>query len=184
MPLHFSEFGQPGLNWLTDFSGAYLDDIAEFSYSYEEHLRHLCEVLKAQQKADLTIKASKCQICQGSMIYLGHQVGSDLVAPLQPKIDTILGWEPPMTQTDRRAFLGLTGYYRFVKVYGTIVASLTELTSRKQPKKVIWAEDCQTAFDALKVAMCTASVLKAPDFSKEFVVLTILSMVWGQHLHR
>ncbi|KAJ1090264.1 hypothetical protein NDU88_003399 [Pleurodeles waltl] len=41
---------------------------------------------------------------------------------------------------------------------------------KKQPKKVIWTEACQTAFEALKAAMCMAPVLKAPDFSKEFVV--------------
>ena len=49
---------------------------------------------------------------------------------------------------------------------------LTDLASKKQPKKVIWTEACQTAFDSLKTAMCTAPVLKAPDFSQEFTVQT------------
>ncbi|KAJ1152736.1 hypothetical protein NDU88_005511 [Pleurodeles waltl] len=111
------------------FSAAYLDDITVFSSSWEEHLQHLCEVLKNLQRAGLTNKASKCQIGQGSVVYLGHQVGSGQVARLQQQIYTIPAWEPPKTQT-------------------------------------------QAAFDALKAAMCTAPVLKAPDFSKEFVVQT------------
>ncbi|KAJ1153917.1 hypothetical protein NDU88_006675 [Pleurodeles waltl] len=49
---------------------------------------------------------------------------------------------------------------------------LTELISKKQPRKVIWTEACQNAFDDLKAAMCTAPVLKSPDYSKEFVVQT------------
>ena len=83
------------------------------------------------------------------------------MAALRPKIDTILAWEPPKTKTEVRAFLGLTGYSRrFVQGYGTNVSPLTELTSRKQPHKVIWTEACQTTFDTLKKAMCTAPVLK------------------------
>ncbi|KAJ1125468.1 hypothetical protein NDU88_003900 [Pleurodeles waltl] len=86
-------------------------------------------------------------------------------------MDTILAWGLPKTQTGVRSFFGLTGYYRwFVKGYGTIVARLNELTYKKQPKKVISIEACQTALDALKATMCTAPVLKAPDYSKEFVV--------------
>ncbi|XP_069083672.1 uncharacterized protein [Pleurodeles waltl] len=110
---------------------------------------------------------------QGSVVYLGHQVGSWQVAPLQPEIFAILAWEPAKTRTEVRVFLGLIGYYRrFVNGYSTIFAPLTELTSRKQPKKEIWTEACQTAFDALKTDMCTAPMLQAPDFSKEFVVQT------------
>ncbi|KAJ1210124.1 hypothetical protein NDU88_005492 [Pleurodeles waltl] len=41
---------------------AYLDDKAVYSSSWEEHLLHLKEVLKALRQAGLTIKASKCQI--------------------------------------------------------------------------------------------------------------------------
>ncbi|KAJ1217927.1 hypothetical protein NDU88_005514 [Pleurodeles waltl] len=172
-PATFQRLVNQVLAGLDEFSAAYLDDIAVFSSTWEEHLQHLWRVLEALQKAGLTIKASKCQIGQDSVVYLGHQVGSGQVAPLQPKIDTILAWEPPKTQTEVRAFLGLTGYYRrFVKGYGTIVTPLTELTSKKQPKKVIWTEARQNAFDALKAAMCTAPVLKAPDYSKEFVVQT------------
>ncbi|KAJ1130021.1 hypothetical protein NDU88_008379 [Pleurodeles waltl] len=146
------------------FCAAYLDDISVYSSSWEEHLLHLKEVLQALQQAGLTIKASKCQIGQGSVVYLGHLVGGGKVQPLQAKIETIKAWQPPRTQTEVRVFLGLTGYYRrFVKGYGTIVSPLTELTSKKQPRLVNWTEACQKAFDSLKEAMCTAPVLKAPD---------------------
>ncbi|KAJ1140371.1 hypothetical protein NDU88_006726 [Pleurodeles waltl] len=155
------------------FCAAYLDDIAVYSSSWEEHLLHLKEVLQALQQAGLTIKASKCQIGQGSAVYLGHLVGGGKVQPLQAKIETIKAWQPPRTLTEVRAFLGLTGYYRrFVKGYGTIVTPLTELTSKKQPRLVNWTEACQKAFDALKEAMCTAPVLMAPDYSQEFIVQT------------
>ncbi|KAJ1123241.1 hypothetical protein NDU88_001714 [Pleurodeles waltl] len=79
------------------FCAAYLDDIAVYSSSWEEHLLHLKELLQALQQAGLTIKASKCQIGQGSVVYLGHLVGGGKVQPLQAKIETIKAWQPPRT---------------------------------------------------------------------------------------
>ena len=125
-------------------------------------------MLQVLQQAGLTIKASKCQIGQGTVVYLGHLVGSG-----SPKNQTIMAWEQSKSQNQVRDFLDLPGYYRrFVKGYGTIVALLTELTSKNQPNTVIWMEVRQKAFDALKEAICRAPVLKAPDFSKEFLVQT------------
>ncbi|KAJ1172733.1 hypothetical protein NDU88_004576 [Pleurodeles waltl] len=153
------------------YCSGYLDDIAVHSSSWEEHLLYLKEVLQALQQAGLTIKASKCQIGQGSVVYLRQLVGGGKVQPLQAKIETVKACQPPRTQTEVRAFLGLTGYYcRFVKGYATIVSPLIELTSKKQPRLLNWTEACQKAFDSLKKAMCTAPVLKAPDYSQEFIV--------------
>ncbi|KAJ1093870.1 hypothetical protein NDU88_006959 [Pleurodeles waltl] len=158
MPFGLKNAPLPSNGWLT---------------GWEEHLLNLKEVLHALQQAGLTIKASKCQIGQGSVVYLGHLVGGGKVQPLQAKIETIKAWQPPRTQTEVRAFLGLTGYNRrFIKGYGTIVSPLTELTSKKQPRLVDWTEACQKAFDSLKEAMCTSPVLKAPDYSQEFIVQT------------
>ncbi|KAJ1100036.1 hypothetical protein NDU88_005125 [Pleurodeles waltl] len=172
-PATFQRLVNQVLAGLESFSAAYLDDIAVFSSSWQDHLVHLNKVLQSLQAAALSIKASKCQIGQGNVVYLGHLVGGGQVQPLQPKIQTILDWVAPKTQTQVRAFLGLTGYYRrFVKGYGSIVTPLTELNSKKMPKKINWTIECQQAFDTLKQTMCTAPVLKAPDYSKQFIVQT------------
>ncbi|XP_069062085.1 uncharacterized protein [Pleurodeles waltl] len=155
------------------FCAAYLDDIDVYSSSWKEYLLHFLEVFQALRQAGLTIKASKCQIGQGSMVYLGHLVGGGKMQHLQANIETITVWQPCRNQREVRAFLAFTGYYRrFVKGYGTLVASLTELTSKRQPRLVNWTEACQKAFDSLKEDMCTAPVLRAPDCSKEFIMQT------------
>ncbi|XP_069092645.1 uncharacterized protein [Pleurodeles waltl] len=128
-----------------------------FISGWEDRLCHLREVLQVLQIADHTIKVSKRQIGLGSVVYLGHQEGGGIVFSLWAKIETNLLWKPPKTQTEVRAFSGLTGYYkRFIKGYGNIVALLRELTFKKQPCQVIWTEECQITFDTLKEAMCTA----------------------------
>ncbi|KAJ1182052.1 hypothetical protein NDU88_007248 [Pleurodeles waltl] len=61
-PATFQRLVNHVLAQLEDFSEAYLDDIAVFSSTREEHLQHLCKVLealkKALRKAGLTIKSN------------------------------------------------------------------------------------------------------------------------------
>ena len=45
----------------SDFATNYLDDIIVFSRTAEDHLDHLEKVFTALQRADLKIKASKCE---------------------------------------------------------------------------------------------------------------------------
>ncbi|XP_078534037.1 uncharacterized protein LOC144820344 [Lissotriton helveticus] len=170
-PVTFQMLVNRVLSGLDDFSAAYLNNITVYSSTWEDHRVHLREGLQAMQQAGNAIKANKFQIGQRSVVYLGHLEGGAQVRHLQLKILIILDWEPPKTQAQVRAFLGLTGYYgRFVQRYGVIVTPLIELTSKTQPKKVIWTEGCQKAFDTLKATMCSAPVLKGPDYGKQFII--------------
>ena len=58
--------------------------------------------------------------------------------------------------------------------YGTIVDPLTALTSKKQPRKVIWTEECQChkALDDVKAVLCNAPNLNTSAYSQPFTVQT------------
>ena len=43
-----------------DFARAYIDDIAVFSHSWEEHLSHLQQVFNRLQLAGFKVKLKKC----------------------------------------------------------------------------------------------------------------------------
>ena len=50
----------------------FLDDILNFSRSWEDHLKHLEEVFEALRKHQLFCKPSKCVLGATSVKFLGH----------------------------------------------------------------------------------------------------------------
>jgi hypothetical protein len=60
-------------------------------------------------------------------------------------------------------------YARFIPDFSGRAAPLHGLKKRVP---FHWREEHQEAFDALKQTLCEAPVLQAPDFSKEFVLVT------------
>uniref|UniRef100_A0AAV2KNH7 SCAN box domain-containing protein n=1 Tax=Knipowitschia caucasica TaxID=637954 RepID=A0AAV2KNH7_KNICA len=61
--------------------------------------------------------------------------------------------------------------------FATIAAPLTALTMKDQRNPVVWNEDCETAFQALKSCLCSSPVLRSPDFEQRFLVQTDASAV-------
>ena len=79
-------------------------------------LRHLKEVFKQLQDADLKIKCSKCEFLKSKVHYLGYLVGTDGVHPLP---------EPPKNIKELQHFLGLVGFYRkFIPFFADVTACL------------------------------------------------------------
>ena len=155
----------------------YIDDIAIFSNSWEDHLEHVNTVLAKIKQAGLTIKPSKCRFAYQQVTYLGHTVGNGQIKPNIDKLKAVNEFPKPLTKKDVRSFLGLAGYYRkFVTHYEHIARPMINLTKKKEPNKVIWTPECEKSFQDLKTRLTSAPILKAPDFSKPFLLQTDASL--------
>ena len=107
------------------------------------------------------------------MHYLGYLVGGIIEPDPQKIITAVNNFKQPTTKTEVRAFHGLASYYRkFVSNFATLAAPLTELLKKGQPERIVWTDECEKAFRELKSALTTEPVLKAPDFSRPFIVQT------------
>ncbi len=156
-----------------DYAAAYLDDIIIFSQSWEEHLEHLKEVLTRIKAAGLTIRPDKCALAKPETQYLGFVLGHGVIRPQVGKLEAIKAAGRPETKKQVRAFLGLVGWYRkFIPNFSARAITLTNLTKKTQPNKLVWTEDCEKAFNDLKGALCQEPVLQSPDFEKMFTVQT------------
>lgn len=80
---------------LHKFVLVFFDDILIYSRSWEEHRRHLDEVLSIMESQSLYAKMSKCEFGLTEILYLGHVIGVDGVKVHREKIQAILDWPPP-----------------------------------------------------------------------------------------
>ncbi|GFU61131.1 retrovirus-related Pol polyprotein from transposon 297 [Trichonephila clavipes] len=83
--------------------------------------------------------------------------------------------KPPRNSKEVSKFLGMSQWYaKFIKNYADLCGTLYNL-KRKFKKK--WPIEAQKAFDAVKVAITKAPVLKFPDFKNPFELFTDASSI-------
>jgi RNase H-like domain found in reverse transcriptase len=87
------------------------------------------------------------------------------------KVEKVCNWRTPTNVTEVRKFLGFTGYYwYFIKDYSKIAWPLLQLTHLTTPWQ--WKEEEQAAFETLQQAMIDKPVLRQPNFTRPFFLLT------------
>ena len=163
----------------------YLDDILIYSNNMSEHHQHVKEVLKYLRKAGLYAKAEKCEFHSKSVEYLGYILSPSGLTMSNDKIKIIQDWPEPKKIKDIQSFLGFANFYhRFIFNYSDIVIPLTYLIWKDIPWK--FDSSCQDAFNSLKKAFTSASILThwIPDAqlivetdASDYALAAILSIV-------
>ena len=105
------------------------------------------------------------------MEYLGYLVTREGIKPQAKKVQAIHNMGTPRTRKELRSFLGLINYYRDMALRRShILAPLPKLTSKKVPFD--WKPEHQKAFERIKLVLSKETLLRYPDFSKEFEIHT------------
>ena len=137
----------------------------------DDHLLHLDETLSALVDANLQVSPEKTKMFTSEVEVLGHFAGNGQLRPGLDKLQAIRDFPVPKSKTNIRAFIGLCGFFRkFIESFAFIAKPLTEMT--KETVKFAWGEPQQDAFDKLKNRLSTAPILKAPDFSRCWYIIT------------
>lgn len=122
---------------------------------------------------DFEASPSKCSIGYASLECLGHFVGDNTLKPHPDKVKSITDAQRPITKKQVRSFFGLVGFYRkFIPNFACIALPLTDLTKKGQPNTVIWEEVHENAFRTLKHALVKVPILKLPDITQTFILMT------------
>jgi hypothetical protein len=160
--------------FIDDFVIVYLDNILVFSGTWDEHVRHVKQVLDTLQREKLYVKLSKCEFGKTALVYLGHIVGGGQLKIDPSKIDVIVNWPDPKSVTEVRSFLGAVQYWRrFIPNFAFISTPLHALTSVKNTFQ--WEGKQQKDFDTLKGKISTAPVLALPNLQQPFEIKTYAS---------
>ena len=140
------------------------------SDNWSDHIRQIERFFQIMREAKLTINLMKSEFGKATVKYLGHIVGQGQVRPLNAKIQTIVKFPIPTSRKELARFLGMAGYYRnFCLNFSEIAAPLTNLLSKKV--KFVWTDDCQMAFDKVKLLLQKSPFLKSPDYEKPFKLI-------------
>ncbi|GFX06805.1 transposon Tf2-9 polyprotein [Trichonephila clavipes] len=158
-----------GLN----FVYAFIDDILVASSSEAEHIEHLRLLFQRLDQYGLSINSSKCTFGVPTLNFLGFQVCSSGIKPLEDRVEAILKFPKPATITQLRRFLGMLNYYRrFIRQAAHILAPLVKflkgIRNKKRPKRKVkvkpeeaqeWTDEATTAFELVKQALAHATLL-------------------------
>ena len=158
-----------GLQWVELL--LYMDDIISPSQTVQEGLQRLANIFDRLLDSNLKLKPSKCAFFQKQTKVLGHVV-SELGLTTDPeKISAVQDWPVPCTSKQVKSFLGLCSYYRrFVEDFAKIARPLHKISDKKA--KFVWNEECDQAFEALKKALTSSSVLTYPIQGLSFILDT------------
>ena len=172
-PTHFQRCMDDVLCDLYECSSAYIDDVIIFSRSFDEHIRHIDEVLFALCEYGFTIKPSKCIWEARSAEYLGFEVGEGLLSVPEARRQSIQAISQPKTVKQLRSFLGTLGYYRrFVPQFSTHSAVLTPATKKGMPSHINWSSLMGSSFHSLKSSLSRVLCLTIPNSLDMFTLVT------------
>ena len=134
------------------------------------------------------------------MNFLGHVLSADRISANPEKVEKVRDLPVPSNAKELHSFLGLASYYcQFKPKFAHIAKCLhqlvgptnvrmtkgkrkeaTSLEESKKPDltwpKFVWVSEHQKAFDTLKLALTTAPVLGYPNFEREFILETDVSL--------
>ena len=152
--------------YLNIFVIVYLNDILIFSQIIEEHEQHIKKVLECLSKRNLLIKSEKCDWHKKEVDFLRFIVEINDVRMNPDKLTSVKAWPVPTNVKEVQAFLGFVNY-----------------NIKDRPWK--WEEDEQTAFERLRDACLSNSVLRMVDMSSSIRIETdAFNLAIGAYLNQ
>jgi hypothetical protein len=150
----------------------YLDDILIASRNAAEHAQHLRIVLTLLRQHQLFAKLKKCEFNMQELKWVGFIIGRDGLRADPAKVRAVQEFPVPPDLSALRGFLGMAVQLRrFIEHYSTLVAPLTELTSKELAAAFDWLHwDAEhlAVFEAVKAKLSSPPVLALVDLWQPF----------------
>ena len=150
-----------------DYVVAYIDDIAVYSETWEEHLGHIKEVLRRVKEAGLTLRPDKCRIGDETCELLGFHVGGGRISPVAAKVMAVKEFIQPKTKKRHASILRIDGLLPSIPTKLCNSDNGTDgCLAGYKPDVVEWTPELDKEFLDLKAALTNQTFVKAPHFDR------------------
>ena len=140
---------------------AYVDDLLVKSKNREDHPRHLQEAFDIMRTFKIRLNPEKCSFGVSSGKFLGYVVTPHGVEPNPDKVKAVMEMPIPKNITEVQRLNGrITALGRFISRSGDRCKVFFDLLKKK--KDLIWTEECQVAFDQLKLFLTQPPIMSIP----------------------
>ena len=160
----------------------YIDDMVIKSREEESHVEILRKVFQRLQKFRLRLNPSKCIFGASSGKLLGFMISNDGIEIDPEKAKAIQEMSPPRTQKEVRSFMGRVNFLaRFISNLTQTCDPIFKLLRKNIDFQ--WTDECQYAFDKIKIYLQNPPVLVPPVSGKPLILyLTVLDLSLGAML--
>jgi hypothetical protein len=109
----------------------YLDDFVIYSENFDDHVRHIREVLSRLKEAGLTVRPSKVRFATTQLSFLGHIVSHNGVSIDSGRTSAIRDFPPPSDVKGTARFFGMVNFFnKFIPNVAHRAASLNHLRKK------------------------------------------------------
>jgi hypothetical protein len=148
----------------------YLDDITVFSYSDDEHLKHLRRVFQKCRKFGISLNPKKSNFGMQEGKLLGHVISKEGIKIDPNRVEAILKIGTPRSKKEVQSFLGRVNFLRrFIPNLAEIIKYITNML--RKGNEIKWTPEARKSFEDIKVALTKAPVLASPNFTKDFILV-------------
>lgn len=148
-----------------EFACAIMDDIAIWSRSEAEHLKHVEQILDLLIKHGLKVSPQKAQLSPEKLKYMGHTLaivdGIPTITAEKTKTEAIMKLEPPRTTRQVRRFIGMCQFLAsYIDRLQELLIPFHDLT--KKNVKFDFTPKHQENFEKIKTLIQNPPVLAMP----------------------
>src|SRR3954468_18675211 len=171
-----------------DIVEIFMDDPSLFGSTFDDYLTNLSRVLVRCKEKNLLLNWEKCHFMVQQGIVLGHIISKNGIEVDKAKVDLISKLPSLRNVKGIRSFLGHAGFYRrFIKNFSQIARPLSKLLGKHVP--FVFDHACFTAFNQLKKELSSAPIIKPPDWSLPFEIMSdasdfAIGAVLGQRIDK
>eukprot|EP00253_Pinus_taeda_P002515 PITA_02515 len=157
-----------------DFLVIYLDDLAVFSKSDQQHLDHLRQVFLKCREYGISLNPKKSLFGLEEGKLLGHIISEDGIRIDPYRIEAILQIPHPRSIKELQAFLGKINFLRrFISNLGELIRLLNNML--KKDSSIKWTVEAKQYFEEIKMALTRTPVLTSPQFDRDFIIFSFAS---------